>query len=164
MSPSQSRWQIALRDGAEDVRYAQQVESEPPATVLRVVRFFGAGGSAVALATVVDDVSEVGATGDGQDEATARTMATTLAVNLVDPDISRDEARALLDDALSPDRWESDSTVAINGELHSARTLKCRPNLWALYLLRGSTLIAAGLRKDPRHLTLEVTGPADGSR
>lgn len=160
-TPPDGQWQVALQDNTGDVDFAQQTWCEPPATTLRVVRFMDTSGLAVASATVAAP-GDVGASGNRQDETSARILATTMAINLADDAVSRVQARALLDDAIGSARWEPIAAVVVDDQPCTAWARESRPGLWSVYALRDELMVAAGFRTDPRTMTLHVstTAPA----
>lgn len=158
-TPPAGQWQVALRDNAGDTDFAQQTWCEPPATTLRVVRFLDSNGSAVASATVTSP-GDVGASGAGHDETNARILATTMAINLADEDVSPEQARALLQDALAAARWEPVAAVVVDDQPCTAWARESRPGLWSVYALRDALMVAAAFRTDPRTMTLHISTTA----
>lgn len=158
-TPPHDHWQVALRGNARDVDFAQQTWCEPPATTLRVVRFMDTSGSAVATATVAAP-GDVGASGAGQDETTARIVATTMAINLASEAVPQVQVRALIDDAADAERWEPIAAVVVDNQPCTAWARESRPGLWSVYALRAGLMVAAAFRTDPRSMTLHVSTTA----
>lgn len=158
-TPPDGQWQVSLRDTAGDVDFTQQACCEPPATTLRVVRFVDTHGSAVASATV-GVPGDAGATGDGQDEATARILATTMAINLAGEDVPQVQVRALLHDAADAERWEPVATVVVDDQPCAAWAREGHPGLWAAYAVWDGLMVAAAFRTDPRNMRLHVSTTA----
>lgn len=155
-------WQVTVRDNTTHVEYQQTIESELPLTTLRIVNFTDEHGAPVARAAVVVHESDVGV--PSEDDATPRTLAATMAGNMVTDGSAPGTVRDLITGATRAQRWNQDVTILIDGQEQPAHVLRHGEELWALYARRGDALFVAGLRVDPRRCTLAFAKPERSAR